>query len=613
MRRYIIILGIAAIAAIAVSCGKPEPEPQPEAALSLDKSVAAFEAEGGFETVNVTSNVAWTAAGPEWISIAPASGNGDTAVKLTAAVNEVQEARSGKVTFTYSDKTAEVSVNQAAAAAPEVQLPTTSPVSVDKTSILSGQSVKFSFDTAVWTMASDIKWSWVEDSGTVVKEGAVVETPVEVNYGSIDDNTPVEVVITASATVKNETMTWPVKLTVTPYFLYFYEWGVAPQGNRYSCPAFSVDKATVYVVTDRKGSKLFAFDTGKAEKKWEFDPGANMVCCTSPTVNPVNGDIYYVTTTAKVIFAVKSDGTQRWKYEGLESVNKNATPVVSKDGKTVFFSDGSNNVHAVNAETGEKVWGVTLGAKAQAMVLNGNELFCACAATTGGGVFLKAEDGSEIAKVDLYKASVDAGAIAVDPVKKIAYVPSAGSNQTAPTDLSDYSGLSLTAGMTAVDLVKHEVVASADIATNAVWGPVILADGDIVISDKDGYIARLESGTLKQVWKIGSWKRNSYNYGQPVVDTDGNIFFVAGHNTFAGSGHTIKVSPDGKILADWANTRAENGPMGGTGLCNGFLYILGHDPDNVVSKPIMAKYVGTDLATTGWPCHGGNLQGTGCL
>lgn len=492
-------------------------------------------------------------------------------------------------------------------------LPSTDPQSVDRTAILSGETVTLRFDTTVWNMAKDIKWSWKAGEETVVKEGAVVTTPLDVDYSSVVDNTPLDVPVTVSANVYGKEMTWEVRVTATPYKLFYNDWGVTPQAFRYGAPVFSKDRSTLYCATDRSGSKLYAFDLAAGTKKWEFDPGAGKTCCTAPTVNPVTGDIYYVTTAANDIYAVKADGSLKWKYEGLESVNKNATPVVSADGATVFFADNSANVHAVQAATGEKKWGVTLAAKAQGMVLNGKELFCACDATTEGAVFLNAADGTVIAKVDLYKNSNDAASLSVDPVKKIAYIPSKGSNQSAPSDLSDYSLLDLTASMTAIDLTTHKVLTYADIASNSFWGSVVLPDGDLIVADKDGYIARLASGTLQEVWRKGSWKRNSYNYGQPVVDAEGNIYLVAGNNKFQGAGHTVKISPDGEVLADWPNMKGLEGPMAGSGLCGGVLYILCNDASNKTQKPVLGKLVGVDIATAGWPCHGGDLQGTGCL
>ena len=79
---------------------------------------------------------------------------------------------------------------------PGETLPTTDPHSVDRTSILSGETVTLRFDTAVWKMAKDIKWSWKANGETVVKEGAEVTTPLDVDYLSVTDNSPVEVPVT---------------------------------------------------------------------------------------------------------------------------------------------------------------------------------------------------------------------------------------------------------------------------------------------------------------------------------------------------------------------------------------------------------------------------------
>jgi|GEM_PF-3992061 len=65
----------------------------------------------------VTANTAWTAAGPDWVTLTPARGDGDASITVALAAN-TGEARSGEIVFTYdTDKTAKVSVSQEAAAA----------------------------------------------------------------------------------------------------------------------------------------------------------------------------------------------------------------------------------------------------------------------------------------------------------------------------------------------------------------------------------------------------------------------------------------------------------------------------------------------------------------
>lgn len=64
----------------------------------------------------VTANTGWTAAGPDWVTLTPARGDGDASITVTVSAN-TGEARSGEIVFTYdTDKTAKVSVSQEAAA-----------------------------------------------------------------------------------------------------------------------------------------------------------------------------------------------------------------------------------------------------------------------------------------------------------------------------------------------------------------------------------------------------------------------------------------------------------------------------------------------------------------
>ena len=111
MKRIHTLLAIAAMAAACFSCDKQKEE-QTTTTFTLDRNAAVFVATGGSETIKVTSNVAWTVSGPQWLTITPDSGDGNAEVTLTAAANEDPAERTGKVIFSYKGKNSEVSVSQ---------------------------------------------------------------------------------------------------------------------------------------------------------------------------------------------------------------------------------------------------------------------------------------------------------------------------------------------------------------------------------------------------------------------------------------------------------------------------------------------------------------------
>ena len=90
--------------------------PAPEAEISLDVTKKEFTADGGTFTVNVTANTAWKAAADcDWLAIRPAEGTeGKTAVTVVANPNNEEKQKSGHVTFTAGEKTADLEVIVAA-------------------------------------------------------------------------------------------------------------------------------------------------------------------------------------------------------------------------------------------------------------------------------------------------------------------------------------------------------------------------------------------------------------------------------------------------------------------------------------------------------------------
>ena len=110
----------AAAMVFAVACGEtPEGPVNPEAQVAVMPMEVSYVGNGGENAVSVVAKGAWTATpSADWITVSPASGEaGTVSVKVTAAKNEVTEAREGVVIFTVGTEKAELKVKQAAGVA----------------------------------------------------------------------------------------------------------------------------------------------------------------------------------------------------------------------------------------------------------------------------------------------------------------------------------------------------------------------------------------------------------------------------------------------------------------------------------------------------------------
>ena len=110
----------AAAMLFAVACGEtPEGPVNPESQVAVMPMEVSYVGNGGENAVSVVAKGAWTATpSADWITVSPASGEaGTVSVKVTAAKNEVTEAREGVVIFTVGTDKAELKVKQAAGVA----------------------------------------------------------------------------------------------------------------------------------------------------------------------------------------------------------------------------------------------------------------------------------------------------------------------------------------------------------------------------------------------------------------------------------------------------------------------------------------------------------------
>ena len=115
MRKLNILFVLASVLMLAAGCGK-------KVNVAFTSSSVHVAAEGGDVVASLTSNGDWKVdSRPEWLTVSPTYGSGDTPLKLTVSANPDQVERVGEVKVSAKDNTATLVVTQAAATQPVVE------------------------------------------------------------------------------------------------------------------------------------------------------------------------------------------------------------------------------------------------------------------------------------------------------------------------------------------------------------------------------------------------------------------------------------------------------------------------------------------------------------
>jgi hypothetical protein len=106
MKKLNILFVLAGMMLIAASCGK-------KVNVAFTTSEINVVAEGGEVSASLTSNGDWTVdSSPEWLTVSPTSGSGDTQLLLNVTANNGMEVRSGQVKVSSKDNVATLTVTQ---------------------------------------------------------------------------------------------------------------------------------------------------------------------------------------------------------------------------------------------------------------------------------------------------------------------------------------------------------------------------------------------------------------------------------------------------------------------------------------------------------------------
>ena len=93
-----------------------------EFSISIEPAEIEFEAEGGEQTITVTSSDSWRlTTDSDWITTSAKSGENGSTVNVIVGYTISDEIRTGTITFTCGDKTAEVTVAQNPDSSPIIQ------------------------------------------------------------------------------------------------------------------------------------------------------------------------------------------------------------------------------------------------------------------------------------------------------------------------------------------------------------------------------------------------------------------------------------------------------------------------------------------------------------
>ena len=438
------------------------------------------------------------------------------------------------------------------------------------------QPVRFQFHTEAYPTATNVFW---EFPGGERKDGADVENA----FGSSGEK---QVIL--HATIAGVEKTWKIGVTIREWGLHVNEFpqnGTNYAGFKGSCPVFSPDGKTIYNITFNKKTVLLAYDTESGEKKWDYEyaDGMNQGSYNMCTVNPVNGDIYYGTQTGGSFVCVTAEGTFKWVYKGLGSM-QSAAPAVNKAGTMVFAIDAAGKTVGLDAATGAERWAFELGGKGGGILVYGDEVVVGAQSKTLA--FLNAETGAEIAKLTTGANITDISGFGIAKDRKTAYFGNTGG------------------GVSMVDLESRTlVVDNKAIGTNNMYEPVVAPNGNVFYGSKDGFMYLLDKD-LNLIAAIDSGNGgNAFNYSHPVVDTDGNFYITAGGQ----KNQNFIIGPDGTLKDKWQYEEGDK-QMGGNNYLDGIFYsaFIGATGANGY---FIGKYVGG----TRYDGHGFDICGSCCV
>lgn len=218
-------------------------------------------------------------------------------------------------------------------------------------------------------------------------------------------------------------------------------------------------------------------------REWRFDTEGHPF--TAPTLD---GDTLYAGCNNGILYAFRtSDGTVKWKYEFSESV---FSPFVPLANGIVYLGDLTENVHAVDAETGDVRWRTRVGPIVGPILVVEDVVY---AASPANGVFaLDAETGDVLNEFSIENV----GTLSI--ANRTIYVSHGES----------VSALNLDTGSQ-----KWQFDTESRIDAQG----TTIADGRLYVGNNDGVVYALDAETGEPHWQVTT---GDSVYASPTVVSD---------------------------------------------------------------------------------------------
>lgn len=451
------------------------------------------------------------------------------------------------------------------------------PILVASKTVVQNNAVKFTHNDMYFIGSDVLHVSWLFGTGDV-------STELSPSYAYPAAGT---YTVTATVTyVDQSTESATIEMTVEGY-----KWSSKTLSSangkagtvKVSNPVFSHDGQTLYMPISNTDGDLFAVDVVSGDLKWSFP-----LPLTYGGGPMVGGDGVIYQGAADGFYAIKADGSQKWKaaigkVEAFPAINGNVVYCVANSSPAKLY--------ALDATTGETVWSADI---------TGTNTGCAVAVTKSGKVIVGTNGklkGFSAAGVEEWSHDLnisERGSFAFGPNNKL-YAALSSSSANTP------------AGLVQLDAVTGALdwtYATTTTASNgACYFPVVDATGVVYFAQRGGrkVIAVNADGTRKWETAIGA----ELIYTGLALSADGVVY--AG--TQGKSGATWKFfgvnTADGALVVDEAfgsqmmsaftfgpDARLYWGVINGTGDC------------------LHARNVESKMAPNCWAVRGGDLQGT---